>query len=97
MKKNINITASFDCPELVETIAEELAARRYDSGLADAIVPGKWKAIETSSVETYVTGNMEIIFDVSSNINMSFITCFLFGCTREKKDDYKLDWSVSLS
>jgi hypothetical protein len=97
MKKNVNITATFDCPELVESIAEELAAMRYHSGFADAIVPGKCKAIETSSVETYVTGNMEIIFGSSRNINMPFITCFLFSCTREKNDDYKLDWAVSLS
>ena len=97
MKKNLYITASFDKPELVEIIAEELASRRYDSGYAEASVPEKWQAIETSTVETYVTGNMQIFFDDACRIRMPFITCFLFSCTKEKNDPYKLDWSISFS
>src|SRR5437870_3358944 len=97
MKKNLYITASFDKPELVENIAEKLAARRYDSGYAKARVPKKWQAIDTSSVETYVTGNIEIVFDEEPRIRMPFITCFLFSCTKGKNDPYKLDWSISFS
>ncbi len=97
MKKNLYITASFDKPELVENIAEELASRRYDVGYGKARVPNKWVAIETSSVETYVTGNMEIIVDEKSKIRIPFITCFLFSCTKGKNNPYKMDWSISFS
>ena len=55
-----------------------------------------FKAIETSSTETYISGTVAIV-DEDEVINMPFITRFLFTCTKEKDGPYKLGGSFSLS
>ena len=97
MKKSLQITASFDQPELVENIAEKLASRRYDYGVSNIRMPKKWTAIDTSSVENYVSGTIEIAFSAKEKIKMPFITCFLFSCTKEKNQSYELSWSLSFN
>ena len=98
MKQDLHISASFDQPELVQNLVERLAYRRYEIGFSKQIVPRGFKAIETSSTETYVSGTMAI--DVDNNdekINMPFITCFLFTCIKVPSEPYQMIWSSSLS
>ena len=97
MKTNLYITASFDQPELVENIAEKLASRRYDSRYVNVNIPKQWQAIETSSVENYVSGTVEIACNTNETIKMPFITCFLFSCMKEKSEPYDMIWSVSFN
>lgn len=97
MKKFLQVSATFDQPELVENIAEKLASRRLDYGFTKIKMPKKWKAIDTSSVENYVSGTMEISFSAKEKIKMPFITCFLFSCTKENNQPYDLSWSVSFN
>ncbi len=96
MKKDLHISTTFDQPVFLEDLVEKLAYRHYDIGYAQAIVPGNSEAIETSSTETYVSGEVAIE-ENSEQINMPFITRFLFTCTKGKKGSYKLAWSSSLS
>jgi hypothetical protein len=97
MKKNINLTASVDKPEVLENIIEELATRRYDIGYGNAVVPDSWQAIDTSSVESYMSGRVEFDYNETQRIMIPYITCFLFSCTKEKSNPYDLMWSISLS
>ncbi len=96
MKKSLNITATLDQPDFLENLVEKLAYRRYDIGYSNSIVPKSWKAIETSSVETYVNG-IVALSGKNDQINMPFITRFLFSCIKEKDGLYHLAWSSSLS
>lgn len=102
MKQHLHISASFDQPEFVQNLVEQLAYRRYEQGYSQQRMPKGVKALETSSTETYVSGTMSI--DMSSDtgtkeesIQMPFITCFLFTCIKGKSDPYQLIWSSSLS
>lgn len=96
MKKTLHISASFDQPQLLENMVEKLAYRRYNSGKAEKMPTG-WEANETSSNEAYVSGTLEFKYNEEEQIKMPFITCFLFTCTRGKKEPYTLNWSISLS
>jgi hypothetical protein len=102
MKQNLHISAAFDQPEFVQNLVERLAYRRYDLGFSKQQMPPGFKALETSSTETYVSGTMAIDmtedkYTMEERINMPFITCFLFTCIKGKSDPYQLIWSNSLS
>ena len=55
-----------------------------------------WKAIETSSLEAHVSGQVHIANNADL-VNMLFTTCFLFTCTKAKRQNYSLTWVNSLS
>ena len=97
MKKDLHLTASVDKPELLEDIIEKLATRRYDIGYGTARVPNTWQALETSSVEAYMSGRIEFDYNETQRIRIPYITCFLFSCTKVGNDPYDLSWSISLS
>ena len=97
MKKDLHLTASVDKPEVLENIIEQLATRRYDIGYGNAIVPNDWQAIDTSSIETYISGRVEFDYNETQRIRVPYITCFLFSCMKKKNDPYDLRWSISLS
>ncbi len=96
MKKSLYISTSFDQPDLLEDLVEKLAGRRYDIGFGKEKVPVNFKALETSSTETYVSGTISFN-DNEENINVPFITSFLFTCIKGKDDEYKLTWASSMS
>ena len=97
MKKDLRLTASVDKPDALENIIEQLATRRYDVGYAKAVVPDSWQAIDTSSVEAYLSGTIEFDYNETQRIRIPYITGFLFSCTKEKSNPYDLRWSISLS
>ncbi|MEP6700116.1 MAG: hypothetical protein ABJA85_02320 [Bacteroidota bacterium] len=102
MKKTLHISAAFDQPEFVQNLVEKLAYRRYDLGFSKQMVPHGFKALETSSTETYVSGTVALDFPANTTtgeerINMPFITNFLFTCIKGKTDPYQLIWSSSLN
>ena len=96
MKKTLNISTTLDQPGLLENMIEKLAYRRYDIGYGKEKMPRNFEALETSSAETYVSGTVALT-DTDENINMPFITSFLFTCIKGKDESYKLSWSSSLS
>jgi hypothetical protein len=102
MKQTLHISAAFDQPEFVQNLVERLAYRRYELGYGNEKMPLGFKALETSSTETYVSGTMAIDFPTDTEtgeerINMPFITCFLFTCIKGKTDPYQLIWSSSMN
>ena len=96
MKKSLNISTTFDQPDLLEDLVEKLAGRRYDIGFGKEKMPLNFKALETSSTQTYVSGIISFN-DKDEMINMPFITSFLFTCIKGKNDEYKLTWASSMS
>ena len=96
MNNTLLISATLDQPGFLENLVEKLAYRHYDTGFSRMAVPKSWKAIETSSTETFVSGTVAIA-EQDEQINMPFITQFLFTCLKEKNGSYKLEWSSSLS
>jgi hypothetical protein len=100
MNKILQITATLDQPELLESLVEKLASRRCDIGYSREMVPQDWQAVETSSTETYVSGTLSfggVTNDEDASVNVPFITSMLFTCIKGKENDYKLLWSSSLS
>ena len=88
-------TSLFEQP-LLETLVEELSERRIDIGYSrQSVTPGR-RAIETSSIEAHISGEMNIS-SKSDFINVPFVTCFLFTCIKSKGEEYKFSWCNSLS
>ena len=96
MKKSLHIKAIIDHPGFLEDIVEKLAYRHFESGSNKSKIPFNREVLETSSTETYVSGTMAIE-DGNQQINMPFITRFLFTCVKVDKDVYSLEWGISLS
>lgn len=97
MKKALHISASTDKPFLLKRMVEKLASRHYDIGFGKMVMPQPWKAVETSSVEKYVSGTINLDFSNSNKFKMPFVTSFLYTCTKEGEEAYKYRWEISLS
>jgi len=90
------ITATLAEVTLVKNLVEKLADRRIDIGYhLEQVQPGH-RAIEQSSIEAYVSGDI-IFSDKDDLIIMPFDTSFLFTCTKCKEGSYNLTWASSLS
>lgn len=92
----IAVTTSLCEQSLLESLVEELAHRRIDIGYSRQPVPAGRQAIETSSIEAHVSGEMCISTE-QDFLNSSFTTCFLFTCIKIKGGEYKFSWINSLS
>ena len=100
MKQELSITANLNEPDLLKTMVETLASRHIDMGYSNIVVPGKWKAIETSCIMAYVLGTFDLQakgVDMKEQINIPFASCFLFTCIKGKYGLFNLEWSSSLS
>ncbi len=95
MKKTLHIKATIDEQAFLENMVEKLALRHNYGGSVKQKNPVS-NAIETSSTETYVSGTMAIETS-DEQINIPFITNFLFTCIKESEDTYSLEWGISLS
>lgn len=96
MKKTLHITAIIDQPDFLEDIVEKLAYRHYQREFNNSKMPFDREVLESSSTETYVSGTMAIE-EATQEINMPFVTRFLFTCIKLDKDVYSLEWGISLS
>jgi hypothetical protein len=91
-----NAVATIDAIPFLEGLVRYLAERRCQiSHTIEATHPG-WQKIDTSSVETFVSGNFTLK-DEKNTIRTPFTGCFVFTCTRGEEGSYELMWSNSLS
>ena len=90
------VSVTIDEAPLLKNLVEKLAHRRNDGGFAKEIVPVGLKAIDTSSIEAYVSGCMDIQ-EHDGYIALSYTTCFSFTCTKMIGGDNTLAWVNSLS
>jgi hypothetical protein len=96
MKSLLTIAAKIDQPQLLEHLVEKLACRRYDIGYANEKVPTNYQALETSTSPIYLSGVIEMN-ENNEQLNIPYITSFLFTCTKASNASYKLAWASSLS
>lgn len=89
-------SASLNEPYLLKDMVETLAHRRQDIGYSLEKVQLGWRAIETSSIEAHVSGQISILGEADL-VNMLFTSCFLFTCTKAKRQNYSLSWVNSLN
>jgi hypothetical protein len=96
MKKLLTIITKVDKPAFIENLAEQLAYAHADMGFGANKQTGAWQPIETSTTDIYVGGTVELILE-NEQLNIPYITNFLFTCLKGKDGIYKLEWSSSLS
>ncbi|MBK8086925.1 MAG: hypothetical protein IPK31_02515 [Chitinophagaceae bacterium] len=96
MNNSIHITTVLDEPDLLDFMVERLAYRRTDIGYGNQKVPENTEALETSSATIYLSGTVAVA-EQDEQVNMPFITSFLFTCIKGTDGIYKLVWSSSLS
>lgn len=96
MNKSLSITTILMQPDLLINLVEKLAGHRSDIGKGKTKLPRHLKLVETSSIETYVNGTVAFASE-GDPINMPFVTCFMFTCTKAKEGLYKVAWASSLS
>jgi len=92
----ITCSATLQEPGMLKNLVERLACRHYDNDFIFEKVPSDWKAIETSSLEAYVSVDITLS-DKKELFSIPLITCFLFTCIKEKSGKYNLALSSSLS
>jgi len=91
-----SITAILTEAVLLKNLVEKLADRRYDIGYCFQKVQPNSRAIEQSSIEAYVSGDINFS-EKADLIKIPFDTNFLFTCTKCKDGEYNLTWVSSLS
>ena len=90
------ITVTLRESRLLEDMVEGMAGIRHDAEYGrKPVLPG-WRAIETSTVDSYAGGDMTFSSQVDLS-QVSFVSCFLFTCIKNQVDGYDLAWSCSLS
>jgi hypothetical protein len=82
--------------DFLEELIKDLADRRYETGYCNQPVPQGWSAMDTSSLEAYVSGTIALA-DGDDHFAMPFVTCFMFTCTKVEDSGYDLSWISSLS
>ncbi|HSU27348.1 MAG TPA: hypothetical protein VLJ68_03140 [Chitinophagaceae bacterium] len=95
-RSTLAITATLSELEFLENIVIKLAGRRQEMGYTAEKVQVGWNALGSSSIEAYVSGDINISNNADL-LNMPFTTCFLFTCIKTKRSDYSLTFVSSLS
>ena len=93
MKNTLHIKTTIDEEAFLEDMVEKLALRH---NYKKQSIPGINDVLETSSNETYLSGTVAIE-TADEQINMPFVTSFLFTCVKVAKDTYSLEWGISMS
>ena len=93
MKQTLHIKTTIDEEAFLEDMVEKLALSHK---VKKRSIPGINDALETSSNETYISGSVALE-TADEQINMPFVTSFLFTCVKVAKDTYSLEWGISMS
>ena len=92
----LSITTTMQDASALQLLVETLAQSKAKPDLNfEELQPG-WRTIARSSVEVYVSGNINLSHQKDA-INIPYITSFFFTCTKELESQYGLTWSNSLS
>ena len=92
----LTISASVDEVNFLQDLVEKLAYRRENSPYIRRPMPCGQVAVDTSSLEAYISGTIDIAGD-GENMHIPYTTCFMFTCIKGRRDNYNLSWSNSLS
>ena len=92
----LSITTTTFKPGTLRMLVEKLAQLQSDIGYSLQEVDAGWEAIDTSTIESYVNGDINLS-GISSDINIPFVACFVFTCSKSKESNYSFTWGSSLS
>lgn len=95
-KSSLAISVTIDEAPLLKNLVEKLAHRRSDAAVGKQSMPIGWRSVETSTIEAYVSGCMDIQ-ENEDYIALAYTTCFSFTCTKVLGGDNTLSWVNSLS
>ena len=97
LRKNheLAITATMKELTMLQLLIETLAESNIPNKTSFKKVQRGWRSIKTSSVESHVSGAIDLSY--KKTIKIPFTTCFVFTCTKEIKGKYDITWSNSLS
>jgi len=90
------ISATLLESRMLKSLVERLAKRNYDADYFYEKVQEGSKAIETSSLEAYVSVEMALT-ENGDHFNIPIVTCFLFTCIKHSGGNYNLRLASSLS
>jgi len=90
------VYVTIDEARLLKNLVEKLAHRRYEIGYSNERMPSGLRAIDTSTIEAYVAGSMDLQ-EKEKSMALSYATCFSFTCTKVFGGDNSLSWVNSLS
>jgi hypothetical protein len=96
MKSLLTIITQLHQPEFICNLAERLACIHADMGYGTVKPAGIWQPVETSTNDIYAGGTVEMLMK-DEQLNLPFITSFLFTCVKGKDGMYKLEWASSLN
>ena len=96
MKKLLTIITKVDQPEFIENIVERLACNHADMGYGAGKQTGEWQPVETSTTDIYLGGTVELMME-DEQLNIPYITNFIFTCLKTNDQEYKLEWCSSMS
>lgn len=92
----LGVGVSIDELRFIKELITDIAGRRQDMGHSYQVVPEGKRALETSSLEAYVSGKIAMA-DSANDVLVSFSACYMFTCCKVKGGDYTLSWMSSLS
>jgi hypothetical protein len=90
------VAATIDELVFLQSLVTKLASKPFDLGRRKQKTLAEWQAMDTSSLEAYVSGHLSFE-NGNEKADMPFTTAFLFTCTQLNKEGYDLSWVSSLS
>lgn len=95
-QRAISVTVTFHEHRLIGELVAKLAYLRPEIGYSTEKVHPGWNAIESSSIEAFVSGKVGMSNE-KHLINIPFASSFFFTSIKSSKTNYSLRWSNSLS
>jgi hypothetical protein len=93
---SLAVSVTVDEPVMLQVLVEKLAHRRYHIGYSRKAVPPGLLAIDTSSIEAYVSGDLGLTVPFEE-FSVPYCTCFHFTCVKNRAGKNMLSWVNSLS
>jgi hypothetical protein len=93
---SLAVSVTVDEPVMLQALVEKLAHRRYHIGYSRQAVPPGLLAIDTSSIEAYVSGDLGLTVPFEE-FSIPYCTCFHFTCVKNRAGKNMLSWVNSLS
>ena len=101
MNNSTYITSIHSKLTIPDLLPVKLEAHRSEIKLPKFVIPSVLETIEHSTSETYVSGNIEMIY-LNNKMKVGcmyipFFTRFIFTGKKDNENSFNLDWCTSLS
>lgn len=93
---SLQVSVSIDEEVLLQDLVEKLAHCSRETDWSGLSLPAGWVPVETSSIEAFVSGTMQVQTSNGSR-EIPYTTCFAYTCTRAEGESNSLRWANSLS